>query len=315
MGSLHSAYTSQDPVAMDSRKDDDVGDGVAIPADVVDGQPPQANHDDSGQDDSGGQSPQVHGIDGVQEQHSLNMDGEGGGELDAAGSDGEGQDAIDAHGDQAANMLSNEQPEDSNELIAADVNQTGLNQGEEAADQTGLHQGEDAAEALQQEVNELKIELLSSHRNLDEAHERELDLQRQLNELTNQRTAEARIFAEKTARLENRVGDLQHQLQEASRLQQPSPSSDLRIRVAEVQELKARIKQYEIKLASSEEISNIRKEADMDRIKTDASWQHRMLSDQVKRYAAQVHVHSCFLLIPFPDFPSYCEPQSRGVRK
>ena len=54
---------------MDSRKDDDVGDGVAIPADVVDGQPPQANHDDSGQDDSGGQSPQVHGIDGVQEQH------------------------------------------------------------------------------------------------------------------------------------------------------------------------------------------------------------------------------------------------------
>jgi chromosome segregation ATPase len=265
---------------MDSRKDDDVGDGVAIPADVVDSQPAQGNHDDSGQDDSGGQSPQVHGIDGVQEQHSLNMDGEGGGELDAAGSDGEGQDAIDAHGDQAANILSNEQPEDSNELIGADVNQTGFNQ------------GEDSAEALQQEVNELKIELLSNHRNLDEAHERELDLQRQLHELTNQRTAEARTFAEKTARLEHRVADLQHQLQESSRQQQQSPSSDLRIRVAEVQELKARIKQYEIKLASSEEISNIRKEADMDRIKTDASWQHRMLSDQVKHYAAQVHVHS-----------------------
>jgi predicted RecB family endonuclease len=286
---------------MDSRKDDDVGDGVAIPADVVDSQPAQGNHDDSGQDDSGGQSPQVHGIDGVQEQHSLNMDGEGGGELDAAGSDGEGQDAIDAHGDQAANMLSNEQLEDSNELIGADVNQTGLNQ------------GEDAAEALQQEVNELKIELLSSQRNLDEAHERELDLQRQLHELTNQRTAEARTFAEKTARLEHRLADLQHQLQESSRQQQQSPSSDLRIRVAEVQELKARIKQYEIKLASSEEISNIRKEADMDRIKTDASWQHRMLSDQVKHYAAQVHVHSYFLLIFFISrFPVLLRASVKG---
>ena len=111
-------------------------------------------------------------------------------------------------------------------------------------------------------------------------------MQKQLDELSRQRSLEARASADKISRLENRIADLQRQLEDASRQQQQSPSSDLRIRAAEVQELKARIKQYEIKLASSEEISSIRKEAEMERVKTDASWQHRMLSDQVKNYEA-----------------------------
>ena len=239
---------------MDALQDGAAGDGAANPK----------------AEDAEGLAPPVSDADGGQEEDlSLNKDGDGGGGGEG-GSDGEGQDANDAPTEQAGQVLPNEdQPEDGDEHleITADVND--------------VNPGDDAAKFLQDEINELKIELLSSHRQLDEAHERELELQRQLDELTKQRSVESRSSADKISRLENRVEDLQRQLEDASRQQQPSPSSDLRIRAAEVQELKARIKQYEIKLASSEEISSIRKEAEMERVRTDASWQHRMLSDQV----------------------------------
>jgi len=236
---------------MDAQEDGDASGGAANPkAEDVEGLAPSVRDGDGGQE----------------EEQSLNKDGDLGGG-DEGGSDGEDQDANDANIEQAGQLLPNEdQPEDGGELVdnAADSNP-----------------GDDAPKFLQDEMNELKIELLSSHRQLDEAQERELELQRQLDELSKQRSAEARVSADKISRLENRVEDLKRQLEDASRQQQPSPSSDLRIRAAEVQELKARIKQYEIKLASSEEISNIRKEAEMERVRTDASWQHRMLSDQV----------------------------------
>lgn len=247
---------------MESRKDDDAGDGAANPTEGTDDLPPQLNGEDRGQ-----------------EEHSLTKEGEGGDEEDAASLDGEGQEAHDDQREQADQSLPNDRPEEGNEGvdIVADENAAAQNPAD-------LNQGEGAAMGLQDEVNELKIELLSSQRNLDEAHERELLMQKQLDELSRQRSVEARASADKISRLENRIAELQRQLEDASRQQQQSPSSDLRIRAAEVQELKARIKQYEIKLASSEEISSIRKEAEMERVRTDASWQHRMLSDQVNSY-------------------------------
>jgi DNA repair exonuclease SbcCD ATPase subunit len=246
------------------------------------------NEDNAGDDagnpaeDAENVSPLVNVEDGDQENPTLNTEegdavGSGSGEEDLAAKDAEAQ--------QAGHMLPNDPLEDGDDSseFAADQNLVDASPADmNAAD---MNQSYDAAKSLQDEVNELKIELLSCHRNSDEAHERELQLQRQLDELSKQRSAEARASAEKISRLENRVAELQRQLEDATRQQQPSPSSDLRIRAAEVQELKARIKQYEIKLASSEEISSIRKEAEMERVRTDASWQHRMLSDQVNRHA------------------------------
>jgi hypothetical protein len=219
------------------------------------------------------------------EQTNLNQNEDEG---DASGSAEEGQDANDDEIQQAEQILPNDQIEGGDEGLefVDEPNLADENPGDMNA--IDVNQSYDAARSLQDQVNELKIELLSCHRNLDEAHERELHLQKQLDELSKQRSADARASADKITRLENRIAELQHQLDDASRQQQPSPSSDLRIRAAEVQELKARIKQYEIKLASSEEISSIRKEAEMERVRTDASWQHRMLSEQVEHYVNEI---------------------------
>jgi archaellum component FlaC len=243
---------------MDSEQHGDELDIANNLADDADGLPLTEHHDVVGQEDQLFQG---------------QVDGEG--EEDAPGVDIVGQDSNDAPTEDAGL----EPPIDQEEVShgpSDSISDAHPVDGVEYVNQLG-----DADTALQHELNELKIELLSSRRDLDVAHERELGLQKQLDELTKQRSLEARASAEKISRLENRVADLQHQLEEAARHQQPSPSSDIRIRAAEVQELKARIKQYEIKLASSEEISSIRKEAEMERIRTDASWQHRMLSDQV----------------------------------
>jgi DNA repair exonuclease SbcCD ATPase subunit len=292
---------------MDSRNEDDAGDGAGNLAEDAESLPPPVNEDDGGQ-----------------ENHTLSKE-----EGDAAGSDDDGQDANDVQMQQAERMQPIDQLDDSNERaeIAADGNLADMNAAEIAADgnladtsptemnAADMNLSNDAAKSLQEEVNELKIDLLSSHRNLDEAHERELQLQNQLDELSKQQSAEARASADKISRLENRVAELQHQLEDASRLQQPSPASDLRIRAAEVQELKARIKQYEIKLASSEEISSIRKEAEMERVRTDASWQHRMLSDQVKHHEVKVYFRVISQLFLTPDISSYRKSWSAGVRK
>ena len=278
---------------MDSRNEDDAGDGAGNLAEDAESLPPPVNEDDGGQ-----------------ENHTLSKE-----EGDAAGSDDDGQDANDVQMQQAERMQPIDQLDDSNERaeIAADGNLADTSPTEmNAAD---MNLSNDAAKSLQEEVNELKIDLLSSHRNLDAAHERELQLQNQLDELSKQQSAEARASADKISRLENRVAELQHQLEDASRLQQPSPASDLRIRAAEVQELKARIKQYEIKLASSEEISSIRKEAEMERVRTDASWQHRMLSDQVKHHEVKVYFRVISQLFLTPDISSYRKSWSAGVRK
>jgi hypothetical protein len=244
---------------MDSRTEDDAGDSAGNLA-----------------EDAENVSPILKVEDEDQENHILNQE-----EGDAVGLNEERHDANDAQIQQAGETLTNDQQEGGDQGIEFAAVPNLAHTDESDMDTAEMNQNNDAANSLQDEVNELKIELLSSHRNLDEANERELRLQKQLDELSKQQSAEARASADKISRLENRIVELQHQLEDASRQQQPSPSSDLRIRAAEVQELKARIKQYEIKLASSEEISSIRKEAEMERVRTDASWQHRMLSDQV----------------------------------
>jgi DNA repair exonuclease SbcCD ATPase subunit len=296
---------------MDSRNEDDAGDGAGNPAADAESLPLPVNEDDAGQ-----------------ENHTLSKE-----EGDAAGSDDDGQDANDVQMQQAEQRQPLDQLDDGNERAEitadgnlADGNLADMNAAEMGADgnladtsptemnAADVNLGNDTAKSLQEEVNELKIDLLSSHRNLDEAHERELQLQNQLDELSRQLSVQARASADKISRLENRVAELQHQLEDASRLQQPSPASDLRIRAAEVQELKARIKQYEIKLASSEEISSIRKEAEMERVRTDASWQHRMLSDQVTDPEVKIFrvISQLFLT---PDISSYRKSWSAGVRK
>jgi chromosome segregation ATPase len=244
---------------MDSRTEDDAGDSAGNLA-----------------EDAENVSPILKVEDEDQENHILNQE-----EGDAVGLNEERHDANDAQIQQAGETLTNDQQEGGDQGIEFAAVPNLAHTDESDMNTAEMNQNNDAANSLQDEVNELKIELLSSHRNLDEANERELRLQKQLDELSKQQSAEARASADKISRLENRIVELQHQLEDASRQQQPSPSSDLRIRAAEVQELKARIKQYEIKLASSEEISSIRKEAEMERVRTDASWQHRMLSDQV----------------------------------